>query len=41
MNKLRGSFSIKTMVETFQMMGIMVFLLMYGFLWKLRFGGEE
>ena len=40
-NKLRGSFSIKTMVGTFQMIGIMVFLLMYGFLLKLRFGGEE
>ncbi|MFJ5760768.1 hypothetical protein ACIQAA_17010 [Neobacillus sp. NPDC093182] len=40
-DKLRGSFSIKTMVGTFQTMGIMVFLLMYGFLLKLRFGGEE
>ncbi|MDR7076112.1 hypothetical protein J2Y03_001115 [Neobacillus niacini] len=40
-DKLRGSFSIKTMVGTFQSMGIMIFLLMYGFLLKLRFGGEE
>lgn len=40
-NKLRGSFSIKTMVGTFQTLGIMIFLLMYGFLLKLRFGGEE
>lgn len=40
-DNLRGSFSIKTMVGTFQSMGIMVFLLMYGFLMKLRFGREE
>lgn len=40
-NKLRGSFSIKTMVGTFQTLGIMIFLIMYGFLLKLRFGGEE
>jgi uncharacterized membrane protein YciS (DUF1049 family) len=40
-NKLRGSFSFKTMVGTFQTLGIMIFLLIYGFLLKLRFGGEE
>lgn len=40
-NKLQGSFSVKTMVGTFQTMGIMIFLLMYGFVLKLRFGGEE
>ncbi|MEH7084598.1 hypothetical protein V7139_17930 [Neobacillus drentensis] len=40
-DKLRGSFSIKTMVGTFQTMGIMIFLLMYGLLLKLRYGGEE
>jgi hypothetical protein len=40
-DNLRGSFSIKTIVGTFQSMGIMVFLLMYGFLLKLRFDGEE
>ncbi|MFC4798343.1 hypothetical protein ACFPA1_03060 [Neobacillus sp. GCM10023253] len=40
-NKLRGSFSIKIMVGTFQTLGIMVFILMYGFLLNLRFGGEE
>lgn len=40
-DKLLGSFSIKTMVGTFQTLGIMIFLLMYGFLFKLRLGGEE
>ncbi|MEH7119319.1 hypothetical protein V7128_18165 [Neobacillus vireti] len=40
-NKLRGSFSIKFMVGTFQTMGIMIFLLMYGFLLKLLTGGKE
>ena len=40
-DKLRGSFSIKSMVGTFQTIGIMIFLLMYGFLLKLRFGREE
>jgi peptidoglycan/LPS O-acetylase OafA/YrhL len=40
-DNLRGSFSIKTMVGIFQSMGIMIFLLMYGFLLKLRFGGVE
>jgi hypothetical protein len=40
-NKLRGSFSIKILVGSFQSMGIMVFLSMYGFLLKLRLGGEE
>jgi len=40
-NKLRGSFSIKMLVGIFQSMGIMVFLGMYGFLLKLRYGGEE
>jgi hypothetical protein len=40
-NKLRGSFSIKAMVGTFQALGIMVFLPIYGYLLKLRFGGEE
>jgi hypothetical protein len=40
-DKLSESFSIKILVGTFQSIGIMVFLLMYGFLLKLRFGGEE
>jgi hypothetical protein len=40
-DKLRGSFSIKTMVGIFQTLGVLIFLLMYGFLMKLRFGGEE
>ncbi|MDF2791066.1 MAG: hypothetical protein K0S80_4168, partial [Neobacillus sp.] len=40
-DNLRGSFSIKTMVGTFQSMGIMIFLFMYGYLLKIRFGGEE
>lgn len=40
-DNLRGSFTIKMMVGTFQSLGIMVFLSMYGFLMKLRFGREE
>jgi hypothetical protein len=40
-DQLRGSFSIKILVGTFQTLGIMIFLIMYGFLLKLRLGGEE
>lgn len=39
--ELRGSFSIKVMVGAFQTMGIMIFLPMYGYLLKLRFGEGE
>mgnify|MGYP003574959478 CR=1 FL=1 len=40
-DELLGSFSIKTMVGIFQTLSVMIFLFMYGFLMKLRFGGEE
>jgi hypothetical protein len=40
-DKLSGSFFIKTMVGTIQTIGIMIFMIMYGFLLNLRFGGEE
>jgi hypothetical protein len=40
-DKLSGSFSIKTMVGTIQTIGIMIFMIMYGFLLNLRFGGED
>jgi hypothetical protein len=38
---LRGSLMVKTIVGAFQAVGIIIFLSMYGYLLKLRFGGEE
>ncbi|MCM3689710.1 hypothetical protein [Neobacillus niacini] len=40
-DKLSGSFAIKTMVGTLQSIGIMIFMIIYGFILNLRFGREE
>jgi hypothetical protein len=40
-SSLRGSFMVKTIVGTFQTLGIFIFLAMYGYLLKLRLDGEE
>lgn len=40
-SQLSGSFMVKTIVGTFQTLGIIICLSMYGYLLKIRFGGEE
>lgn len=40
-SNLRGSFMVKTIVGTFQTLGIFIFLAMYGYLLKLQLAGEE
>ncbi|MGI8386931.1 hypothetical protein [Robertmurraya sp. P23] len=40
-SSLRGSLMVKTIVGTFQTLGIFIFLAMYGYLLKLRLAGEE
>jgi hypothetical protein len=40
-SSLRGIFMVKTIVGTFQTLGIFIFLAMYGFLLKLQLAGEE
>lgn len=40
-SSLRGSFMVKTIVGTFQTLGIFIFLALYGFLFKLRMARKE